>query len=145
MIRRPPRSTRTDTLFPYTALFRSELFFSQPLGCAQLQESEECRPVVTVLEEGRIVAAGPVRALGDLGYQRYLLWRQLNDAKLVEICTAVLLLTQGPPSGRCEVVQRVSVHWAAFVRCHVIGKPDRPQQLAIVIRGPHLQLQRPVG
>src|SRR3546814_3292281 len=25
MIRRPPRSTRTDTLFPYTTLFRSEL------------------------------------------------------------------------------------------------------------------------
>src|SRR3546814_563890 len=24
MIRRPPRSTRTDTLFPYTALFRSQ-------------------------------------------------------------------------------------------------------------------------
>src|SRR3546814_15276650 len=25
MIRRPPRSTRTDTLFPYTTLFRSDL------------------------------------------------------------------------------------------------------------------------
>src|SRR3546814_10659984 len=25
MIRRPPRSTRTDTLFPYTALFRSRI------------------------------------------------------------------------------------------------------------------------
>src|SRR3546814_20039136 len=25
MIRRPPRSTRTDTLFPYTTLFRSHL------------------------------------------------------------------------------------------------------------------------
>src|SRR3546814_14515688 len=25
MIRRPPRSTRTDTLFPYTTLFRSSL------------------------------------------------------------------------------------------------------------------------
>src|SRR3546814_5096958 len=25
MIRRPPRSTRTDTLFPYTALFRSPM------------------------------------------------------------------------------------------------------------------------
>src|SRR3546814_20877073 len=25
MIRRPPRSTRTDTLFPYTTLFRSNL------------------------------------------------------------------------------------------------------------------------
>src|SRR3546814_5329595 len=28
MIRRPPRSTRTDTLFPYTTLFRSP--FSSP-------------------------------------------------------------------------------------------------------------------
>src|SRR3546814_5569787 len=28
MIRRPPRSTRTDTLFPYTTLFRS--MFGQP-------------------------------------------------------------------------------------------------------------------
>src|SRR3546814_4964924 len=26
MIRRPPRSTRTDTLFPYTTLFRSSEF-----------------------------------------------------------------------------------------------------------------------
>src|SRR3546814_5315761 len=26
MIRRPPRSTRTDTLFPYTTLFRSRLW-----------------------------------------------------------------------------------------------------------------------
>src|SRR3546814_13455576 len=26
MIRRPPRSTRTDTLFPYTTLFRSDLY-----------------------------------------------------------------------------------------------------------------------
>src|SRR3546814_11650865 len=27
MIRRPPRSTRTDTLFPYTTLFRSQRSF----------------------------------------------------------------------------------------------------------------------
>src|SRR3546814_19433532 len=27
MLRRPPRSSRTDTLFPYTTLFRSLLFF----------------------------------------------------------------------------------------------------------------------
>src|SRR3546814_8268869 len=30
MIRRPPRSTRTDTLFPYTTLFRSFLPDSDP-------------------------------------------------------------------------------------------------------------------
>src|SRR3546814_12899456 len=29
MIRRPPRSTRTDTLFPYTTLFRSRLSYTQ--------------------------------------------------------------------------------------------------------------------
>src|SRR3546814_980748 len=28
MIRRPPRSTPTDTLFPYTTLFRSTRYFS---------------------------------------------------------------------------------------------------------------------
>src|SRR3546814_11962705 len=28
MIRRPPRSTRTDTLFPYTPLFRSQRIFT---------------------------------------------------------------------------------------------------------------------
>src|SRR3546814_4999838 len=36
MIRRPPRSTRTDTLFPYTTLFRSivggNLFVSTNIG-----------------------------------------------------------------------------------------------------------------
>src|SRR3546814_10789730 len=30
MIRRPPRSTRTDTLFPYTTLFRSPLLRRSP-------------------------------------------------------------------------------------------------------------------
>src|SRR3546814_15627790 len=31
MLRRPPRSTRTDTLFPYTTLFRSD---ARQAGCA---------------------------------------------------------------------------------------------------------------
>src|SRR3546814_1593082 len=31
MIRRPPRSTRTDTLFPYTTLFLSGMADHQPL------------------------------------------------------------------------------------------------------------------
>src|SRR3546814_11165032 len=39
MIRRPPRSTRTDTLFPYTTLFRSE---GARLGCGRLLDQ---RPV----------------------------------------------------------------------------------------------------
>src|SRR3546814_3181083 len=34
MIRRPPRSTRTDTLFPYTTLFRSPEFARTMLASA---------------------------------------------------------------------------------------------------------------
>src|SRR3546814_5520709 len=34
MIRRPPRSTRTDTLFPYTTLFRSAGRCGRPCGLA---------------------------------------------------------------------------------------------------------------
>src|SRR3546814_5647770 len=33
MIRRPPRSTRTDTLFPYTTLFRSPSGITLSLQC----------------------------------------------------------------------------------------------------------------
>src|SRR3546814_3505656 len=36
MIRRPPRSTRTDTLFPYTTLFRS---LSAAVGQRQVEEA----------------------------------------------------------------------------------------------------------
>src|SRR3546814_6451414 len=46
MIRRPPRSTRTDTLFPYTTLFRSKPIFqlyyalnNRPLKPTGLPES----------------------------------------------------------------------------------------------------------
>src|SRR3546814_6782231 len=37
MIRRPPRSTRTDTLFPYTTLFRS------PFGNQQIIANKQAR------------------------------------------------------------------------------------------------------
>src|SRR3546814_2138366 len=51
MIRRPPRSTRTDTLFPYTTLFRSHrisilslnychgLWVGTPAACALVQRT----------------------------------------------------------------------------------------------------------
>src|SRR3546814_855492 len=37
MIRRPPGSTRTDTLFPYTTLFRSAGIHPQFSGCLTLE------------------------------------------------------------------------------------------------------------
>src|SRR3546814_18702577 len=45
MRRRPPRSTRTDTLFPYTTLFRSVCLVKSSAACADL---ESISPLATV-------------------------------------------------------------------------------------------------
>src|SRR3546814_15171652 len=55
MIRRPPRSTRTDTLFPYTTLFRSLL-----LG------PDKCLRVEPVGDDGTIEMDDYDRALSAL-------------------------------------------------------------------------------
>src|SRR3546814_14443497 len=39
MIRRPPRSTRTDTLFPYTTLFRSFWIHTSRTGASSVSAS----------------------------------------------------------------------------------------------------------
>src|SRR3546814_5447771 len=50
MIRRPPRSTRTDTLFPYTTLFRSLL-------AAMLLDGKDIGAVEQRLVDARIISA----------------------------------------------------------------------------------------
>src|SRR3546814_19107301 len=62
MIRRPPMSTRTATLFPYTALFRSrrEAIRSRPLSCCWLvavRPGRRCRRGACVHEWWRGVLA----------------------------------------------------------------------------------------
>src|SRR3546814_9396625 len=51
MIRRPPRSTRTDTLFPYTTLFRSadRLAVSFPIPHSHFLLPHHTQPVVARL------------------------------------------------------------------------------------------------
>src|SRR3546814_2600341 len=44
MIRRPPRSTRTDTLFPYTTLFRSDGYQSASTAADHSAMSEQTTP-----------------------------------------------------------------------------------------------------
>src|SRR3546814_9122523 len=57
MIRRPPRSTRTDTLFPYTTLFRSALMCppsvaASPFPAPSLTVSHVCfTPAASVCNE----------------------------------------------------------------------------------------------
>src|SRR3546814_1924192 len=46
MIRRPPRSTRTDTLFPYTTLFRSERAEKTLCKCTSFTHEDVRRLIV---------------------------------------------------------------------------------------------------
>src|SRR3546814_4885318 len=80
MIRRPPRSTRTDTLFPYTTLFRSlEIKAVAACGPRHLaahrdaRRGQMCTPdIIAVggdpechMQRPRAVVAGDRPALGD--------------------------------------------------------------------------------
>src|SRR3546814_17503168 len=54
MIRRPPRSTRTDTLFPYTTLFRSrcaEASLCDGGGTEKMANTHDTRTVMIVDSE----------------------------------------------------------------------------------------------
>src|SRR3546814_15743308 len=58
MIRRPPRSTRTDTLFPYTTLFRSRIRGNDvsdgvfPLSAAACPASDILRNLCKLIGDG---------------------------------------------------------------------------------------------
>src|SRR3546814_4770672 len=67
MRRRTPRSTRTDTLCPYTTLFRSSEARQEPLAEARRGFRLAREPVVGVQEHDVVVPGEQPRALGPEG------------------------------------------------------------------------------
>src|SRR3546814_8079377 len=75
MVRRPPRSTRTDTLFPYTTLFRSQL---------------EC---IALVARGKSDwEIGKILGISQLTVKRHMLLarEQLNVTKRIQIAMRAL-------------------------------------------------------
>src|SRR3546814_1583364 len=77
MLRRPPRSTRTDTLFPYTTLFRSSKYTINintemnywPVDTANLSECIE--PLARMVEELAVSGARAAQQMyGARGWVR---------------------------------------------------------------------------
>src|SRR3546814_12004366 len=67
MIRRPPRSTRTDTLFPYTTLFRSVNFDSRIAGSLLTDNAREPVVLDQVLRQHRGGGVARTAATGEPG------------------------------------------------------------------------------
>src|SRR3546814_19805417 len=66
MIRRPPRSTRTDTLFPYTTLFRS---FRLLITAAEREIFLDGQPLARGLSECWNHRLTPGRRFGTVGFE----------------------------------------------------------------------------
>src|SRR3546814_1426703 len=65
MIRRPPRSTRTDTLFPYTTLFRSPV-----PGSRQAGRHDRFLPVADPQRQGSEAVPGQGPGTASLPWRR---------------------------------------------------------------------------
>src|SRR3546814_17362571 len=93
MIRRPPRSTRTDTLFPYTTLFRSYAFPSD-------NPYDRLSDLDAALNAGNAIGGASLRVKWDVGpgtltsvtAWRYWDWQPANDRDF----TGMPILTRPP-------------------------------------------------
>src|SRR3546814_18172525 len=122
MIRRPPRSTRTDTLFPYTTLFRSGRAARESVdvgggrsggsrGIADSPTDDRTRGSVSPLVAVVMVVVVPVvgdipsgiRAiLGPLGHAVLPLALPLRPLPLTDFRSLRALSLPGRLEGRCE-------------------------------------------
>src|SRR3546814_9221938 len=76
MIRRPPRSTRTDTLFPYTTLFRS---LADPFVDARFEQRQRQRATA----EHAVVEASEVVAIAKHGLRTVAQFDEFELAHLI--------------------------------------------------------------
>src|SRR3546814_19958385 len=87
MIRRPPRSTRTDTLLPYTTLFRSAAFgTSKPYSdeTARLIDTEVARIINDCHDEAKRLLQERRREL-DLLVSALMKQESLDEKEILEV------------------------------------------------------------
>src|SRR3546814_2005273 len=88
MIRRPPRSTRTDTLFPYTTLFRSiELYLRERTAMSQV-----------TITRSRLLGAAALLALaaGGIGFTVAQQWEGSHDPESAKPAARKILYWYDP-------------------------------------------------
>src|SRR3546814_5329916 len=114
MIRRPPRSTRTDTLFPYTTLFRS----LQTLAEAALTLGLEPEPVDIAAVPALRVPRIAVLALADDRLE-------LIDQDHAAFDIAMLLANHFARGGHCRSAENGISGMCGATQCRRRWRPAR--------------------
>src|SRR3546814_17856223 len=108
MIRPPPRSTRTDTLFPYTALFRALPAPLPPIGMATTGHAEvRTTPPHPTLTHGANLAAQ--------GYAHLRMGDRKSGARL--LAAAAAMAPDDPPAGQWGRSEARGVGKGGVCRC----------------------------
>src|SRR3546814_5315883 len=102
MIRRPPRSTRTDTLFPYTTLFRSDHLQQRSQAAAGPHPDLATR-------------RPPADAAAVLGHTLPIEHAPERGRRLRRAARADERSGEDPPRGR-RAARRLPVRWRRFQR-----------------------------
>src|SRR3546814_21062461 len=95
MIRRPPRSTRTDTLFPYTTLFRSWLHlfasFAILLNFPRFNKMKGMGQIITwsVLDES-LHTASAIRLFKTFIAENPEVWNDAFEKDLYRACETIV-------------------------------------------------------
>src|SRR3546814_344775 len=108
MIRRPPRSTRTDTLFPYTTLFRSHRY--------------SCLPVIEII-------GGPYKVCHNWKVKgmAILSLRRNHNGIIFSVSTRITQIASHVESFLANVAVSVSTVYPAFIQASM--PPDRGRTL----------------
>src|SRR3546814_18585298 len=109
MIRRPPRSTRTDTLFPYTTLFRSILPVVLPQAAIdRLMEVAATDPVFVDLEHQTVTTQFQDRFTFEIDpFRKMCLLEGLDEISLTEKSDAAIGAYEKRQIGRASCRERV--------------------------------------
>src|SRR3546814_2533777 len=143
MIRRPPRSTRTDTLFPYTTLFRSDGHLVPPVAvnCAEVARNSDVVIVLVVdakqvwsalngpdgllagAHPGLVVVIGSTIALAEL--------TQMREVAKAAGVTIVDCGVTSPPGGhaRKRIVGIVGAESEVFDRIKEVRSEEHTSEL----------------
>src|SRR3546814_16645927 len=125
MIRRPPRSTRTDTLFPYTTLFRSFLKRPGTITLEFLPPIAPGLPRKAFLARLEAAIEGRSRALAGLGRSETSL--QPNPLAQKSLCAA-LWIAFAPHTSLPQYLFQTTKLPPTPAAQNYTGKPPRPPQ-----------------